>query len=284
MGLEEEIIDRYKLVRVTSSELPIIESNLKNLIEKFANTRSRNIQKWETGWKENLIEVINSKDFERALIPKYLTKSKYLRVNGQYYKAPHVNDVPLIHYDVIASLLRKLPKIDFDKIVELGAGSCNNAKLINDLFPSTPLLLTDWSSVSISIANHLNTIISSKISGAFYDFFALENTVDLANCLVITVHSLEQIGSDMSILERILEKKPKLILNIEPIVEDYKTTSELGSLMIELHNQREYFTGFPSWLSAKAHSKKIRILQSGKVSIGTEISEPYSFYIWEPTY
>lgn len=284
MGLEEEIIDRYKLVRVTSSELSVIELNLKNLIEKFTNTRSRNIQKWEIGWKENLIEVVNSKDFERALIPKYLTKSKYLRVNGKYYKALQVNDIPLIHHDVIASLLRKLPKIDFDKIVELGAGSCNNAKLINNLFPSTPLLLTDWSSESISIANQLNTIISNKISGAFYDFFALENAVDLSNCLVITVHSLEQIGSDMSVLERILEKKPKLILNIEPIIEDYKTTSEAGSLMIDLHNRREYFTGFPSWLSAKAQNKKLRILQSGKVRIGTEISEPYSFYIWEPTY
>lgn len=284
MGLEEEIIDRYKLVRVTSSELSVIELNLKNLIEKFTNTRSRNIQKWENGWKENLIEVINSKDFERALIPKYLTKSKYLRVNGKYYKALQVNDIPLIHHDVIASLLRKLPKIDFDKIVELGAGSCNNAKLINNLFPSTPLLLTDWSSESISIANQLNTIISNKISGAFYDFFALENAVDLSNCLVITVHSLEQIGSDMSVLERILEKKPKLILNIEPIIEDYKTTSEAGSLMIDLHNRREYFTGFPSWLSAKAQNNKLRILQSGKVRIGTEISEPYSFYIWEPTY
>ena len=234
--------------------------------------------------RANLIEVINSKDFERALIPKYLTKSKYLRVNGKYYKAPQVNDIPLIHHHVIASLLRKLPKIDFDKIVELGAGSCNNAKLINNLFPSTPLLLTDWSSESVSIANHLNTIISNKISGAFYDFFALDNAVDLSNCLVITVHSLEQIGSDMSVLERILEKKPKLILNIEPIIEDYDTTSEAGSLMIELHNRREYFTGFPSWLSAKAQSNKLRILQSGKVRVGTEISEPYSFYIWEPTY
>lgn len=284
MGLEEEIIARYNLVRVTSSELSIIESNLENLIEKFTITRSRNIQKWEIGWKENLIEVVNSNDFERALIPKYLTKSKYLRVNGKYYKAPQVNDIPLIHHHVISSLLRKLPKIDFDKIVELGAGSCNNAKLINNLFPSTPLLLTDWSSESISIANHLNTIISNKISGAFYDFFALDNAVDLSNCLVITVHSLEQIGSDMSVLERILEKKPKLILNIEPIIEDYNTTSEAGSLMIELHNRREYFSGFPSWLSAKAQSNKLRILQSGKVRVGTEISEPYSFYIWEPTY
>ena len=62
MGLEEEIIARYNLVRVTSSELSIIESNLENLIEKFTITRSRNIQKWEIGWKENLIEVINSKD------------------------------------------------------------------------------------------------------------------------------------------------------------------------------------------------------------------------------
>lgn len=284
MELEEEIIDRYKLVCVTSSELTVIESNLKNLIKKFSTTKSKNIKKWEIGWKENLIELINSKDFERALIPKYLTKSKYLRVNDKYYKAPHVNDIPLIHHTVIACLLRELPEIDFDQVVELGAGSCNNAKLINDLFPSVPLLLTDWSSESISIANHLNTIISSKISGAFYDFFALKNAVNLANSLVITVHSLEQIGSDMSILDRILEKRPKLILNIEPIVENYKTTSELGPFLIDLHNQREYLSGFPRWLSAKANSGKIRILKSGKVSIGTEISEPYSFYIWEPIY
>jgi hypothetical protein len=73
-------------------------------------------------------------------------------------------------------------------------------------------------------------------------------------------------------------------LNIEPIIEDYNTTSEAGSLMIELHNRREYLSGFPSWLSAKAQSNKLRILQSGKVRVGTEISEPYSFYIWEPTY
>ena len=76
LGLEEEIINRYKLVRVTPSELSVIELNLKTLIEKFTNTRSRNIQKWEIGWKENLIEIINNNDFEHALIPKYLTKSK----------------------------------------------------------------------------------------------------------------------------------------------------------------------------------------------------------------
>jgi hypothetical protein len=282
--LEEEIINRYKLVRVTPSELSVIELNLKNLIEKFTNTRSRNIQKWEIGWKENLIEIINTNDFERALIPKYLTKSKNLRVNGKYYKTSHLNDIPVIHHHVVASLLRKLPEMDFDKIVELGAGSCNNAKLIHNLFPNTPLLLTDWSNESISIANHLTTLISNKISGAFYDFFALENTVDLSNCLVITVHSLEQIGNDMSVLERILEKKPKLILNIEPIVEDYEPMSESGSLLIKLHNRREYFAGFPSWLRNKAQSGKLRVLQSGKVRIGTEISEPYSFFIWEPTY
>ena len=284
MGLEEEIINRYKLVRVTASELSAIEFNLNNLIEKFTYTKSRNVEKWESGWKENLIEVTNSNDFERALIPKYLTKSKYLRVNGKYNKAYHLDDVPAIHEHIVASLLRKLPEMDFDKIVELGAGSCNNTKLIHKLFPNTPLLLTDWSHESISIANQLTTLISNKISGAYYDFFALENTVDLSNCLVITIYSLEQIGSDMSVLERILEKKPKLILNIEPIVEDFDPMSESVSLLIKLHNQRDYLTGFPSWLRTKAQSGELRVLQSGKVNIGTEISEGYSFIIWEPTY
>ena len=284
MGLEEELIDRYKLVRLTTDEVSIIELNLKNLIKKFTTTKSRSIQKWEIGWKENLIEILNSKDFENALIPKYLTKSKNLRVNGKYYRVEQISDIPLIHHQIIDSLLRKLPKVDFEKIIELGAGSCNNAKLINNLFPNTPLLLTDWSNESISIAKHLTTLLSNKISGAFYDFFALENKVDLFNCLVITVHSLEQIGSDMTVLERILAKRPKLVLNIEPIVEDYETSSEAGTLLIKLHNQRDYFTGFPSWLRDNEKKGKLRILQSGKVKIGTEISEPYSFYIWEPIY
>jgi hypothetical protein len=73
-------------------------------------------------------------------------------------------------------------------------------------------------------------------------------------------------------------------LNIEPIVEDYEPMSESVSLLIKLHNQREYLAGFPSWLRTAAQSGKLRVLQSGKVNIGTEISEGYSFFIWEPTY
>jgi hypothetical protein len=151
------------------------------------------------------------------------------------------------------------------------------------MFPNTPVLLTDWSNESVKIANHLTTLISSKISGARYDFFAQDNNLELLNCLVITIHSLEQIGKDMSVLDRILEKKPKLVINIEPIVEDYDSTSEAGLLLIKLHNQRDYLAGFPKWLSTNSQKGKLKVLHTGKVRIGTEISEPYSFYIWQPT-
>ena len=73
-------------------------------------------------------------------------------------------------------------------------------------------------------------------------------------------------------------------MNIEPIVEDYQPMSELESLIIKLHNQRKYLTGFPSWLRTKAQSVKLRVLQSGKVNLRTEISAGYSFILWEPTY
>jgi len=49
VGLEVEIINRYKLVRVTASELSAIEFNLNNLIEKFTYTKFRNVEKWESG-------------------------------------------------------------------------------------------------------------------------------------------------------------------------------------------------------------------------------------------
>ena len=267
---------------ILPSELKQIAINLSSKIEHFSKVQSANIEKWELGWQENLDQLNDASDVQSALVPKYLLKSKFFRVNGKYYRMPSPEFFPALHSALILRILAKIPAEEFTSIVELGAGSCQNIPLIHSIFPEYPLYACDWSLASVAIAERLNKLVSPKIHGVRYDYFG-NNELNISNSLVLTIHSLEQIGNDMSVLERILEGKPKFVLHIEPVVENYYSESELGEDLIQLHSVRNYLVGLPSWLELQEGNGRIRIIDKGKFEIGSEISEPYSYYLWEPT-
>lgn len=267
---------------ILPSELKQIAMNLSSKIEHFSKVQSANIEKWELGWQENLDLLNDASDVQSALVPKYLLKSKFFRANGKYYRMPYPEFFPTLHSTLILRILAKIPKVEFASIFKLGAGSCQNIPLIHSIFPDYPLYACDWSLASVAIAEQLGKLVSPKIQGVRYDYFE-HNTLNISNSLVLTIHSLEQIGNDMSVLERILEGKPKFVLHIEPVVENYHSESELGEDLIQLHSVRNYIVGLPSWLEDQEGNGRIRIIDKGKFEIGSEISEPYSYYLWEPT-
>lgn len=104
----------------------------------------------------------------------------------------------------------------------------------------------------------------------------------MSGSLVITSHSLEQIGIDKKPLDQILNSKPKMVHNIEPIAENYDPQSELGDLLIEYHDVRGYLHGYSMYLSQKESEERVRILQKGEIKFGSQIGEGYSYYLWEP--
>lgn len=225
--------------------------------------------------------MVNTSDIESALIPKYATKQKFIRFNGKYFHNEN-NTLTKIHRQILSSLLRNLQNIEFKSVIEIGAGSCQNIPIIHEIFPQTEIVCADWSSSSILIANQLNSLLSPNICGIHYDFFS-ENTLNMAGSLVVTSHSLEQIGINKEPLNQIYNSRPKLVLNIEPIVESYNPKSVLGELLIKYHDVRGYLRGFPTYLSQKQTEGEIRIIAKGKIEFGSQDGEGYSYYLWEPT-
>ena len=261
------------------TDIDQIKSNIEVLITKYTKIEPINIDKWKAGWQENLNLLIQTKNIE-SLIPKYALKQRFIRVNGKYYH--NENDtLTKIHKEILTCLLINLQNIDFSKIIELGSGSCQNIPIIHTLFPSTEIICADWSPTAISIANQLSLFLSPNISGVYYDYFS-DNALNMSGSLVVTSHSLEQIGIDKIPLDQILNSKPKMVLNIEPIVENYDRKSELGDLLIEFHDVRGYLRGYPRYLSQKESEGKIRILKKGEIKFGSQVGEGYSYYLWEP--
>lgn len=101
----------------------------------------------------------------------------------------------------------------------------------------------------------------------------------MSESLVITSHSLEQIGINKEKLNQILNSRPKLVLNIEPIVENYNPKNVLGELLIKYHDVRGYLRGFPMYLSQKQTEGGLRIIAKGKIEFGSQDSEGYSYYL-----
>lgn len=274
-----DFVSQYNLKLASPTDIDGIKSHIEDLITKYKKIEPINLDKWVAGWQENLDLLIYTRNIE-SLIPKYALKQRFIRVNGEYFH--NENDtLTKIHKQILTFLLKNLQNIDFSKIIEIGSGSCQNIPIIHEIFPSTQIICADWSPSSISIANTLSLLLSPNITGIHYDYFS-DNTLDMSGSLVVTSHSLEQIGINKKPLDQILNSKPKMVLNIEPIVENYDPKSKLGNLLIEYHDVKGYLRGYPTYLSQKESEEKIRILQKGEIKFGSEVGEGYSYYLWEP--
>lgn len=276
-----DFVSQYNLKLASPTDIDQIKSNIEDLITKYKKIELINFDKWVAGWQENLDLLIQTRNIQ-SLIPKYALKQRFIRVNGKYFH--NKNEVlTKIHKQILTFLLINLQNIDFSKIIEIGAGSCQNIPIIHELFPTTKIFCADWSPSSISIANKLSLLLSPNIIGVHYDYYDYsDNTLNMSGSLVVTSHSLEQIGINKKPLDQILNSKPKMVLNIEPIVENYDPKSELGDLLIEYHDVRGYLRGYPMYLSQKESEGKIRILQKGEIKFGSQVGEAYSYYLWEP--
>ena len=78
-----------------------------------------------------------------------------------------------------------------------------------------------------------------------FDMFTPDYNLKMPNNSgVCTCASLEQLGNNYhKFLDFLFEKKPKIIINMEPIIEFYDDTNLLDYLAIKYHNKIKYLNG-----------------------------------------
>ena len=266
-----------------NEEKRIILEILKSLeVNNFSTTGDKS--KWQKGWKEVFNEYSRTKDVS-SLSAKFTTTRKeelILRLHGEYIHTYnhdfHKNLYTAFHYWAIEKYFK-----DATEIFDFGCGTGENIKHIADILPKTKLHGLDWVQESVDIVNLLKTNLDIDATGHQFDFFNPDYSLDIPEgSAVYTSESLEQVGSNFRpFLNFLLEKKPSIVVNFEPILEFYDDTLLLDYLAIKYHTQRNYLIGYYTELKKLENNGYIQILKEKRLQYGG-LNHDSSIIVWKP--
>ena len=259
--------------------LKAIDSNLHD------HSRKHRLSRWESGWSENLEEFLESNFDVSALVPKYYRPSYISRFSGELV----ISNSPSFQYDFF-QILRKYLALrymkSFSEIYEFGCGPGHNlvsiASTLNN--PVCKYIGLDWSSSAVETVNQIGKHLNLNCIGQQFDFYnpILNHNVQ-EDSLFVTFGGLEQVGSKFnSYLNFILEKKPALCINIEPINEFYDSDNLLDVLALRYHEKRNYLNNYLSKLLLLEKLGKIDIINMSRVPFGGLYHEGWNQIVWRP--
>jgi SAM-dependent methyltransferase len=236
---------------------------------------------WEKGWQENLVAFVASNYDIGTLAPKYISKHEVMRLFYRYVK-PRDRMFELNFYTVFRHYLFLKYFGPYGNIFEFGCGSGYNLAIMNQLFPEKCIMGLDWAESSVKIANALGSQLGAPILGRRFDYYHPDYSLDIpSDSVVITLNSLEQLGSDhAAFLKFILKKKPALCINAEPFLELYNDNALIDCLAMRYHRCRKYLSGYFEALKRLECDGKIQIIKAQRVPLGSLFHEGYSIVVW----
>ena len=270
-----EIISKEEQEKIVLAVLKTIDSG------SFVPSGKDRKGDWEKGWQENLNAFIANDYNLSALAPKYISKYPISRLFQSYVK-PHDNKFELNFYTLFRNYIFKTYFLPYRNIFEFGCGSAYNLAIMNQLFPDKNIIGLDWAESSVKIANSLGTCLHATISGKLFDYFQPDYRLDIPpDSLLITLNSLEQLGNNYAaFLDFIIEKKPALCINAEPLLEMYDENNLIDYLAIRYHKARNYLIGYYNALVQLESKGRIRIIKKQRIPLGNLYHEGYSFVVW----
>jgi SAM-dependent methyltransferase len=245
-------------------------------------SRSENLKAFENGWQENLALLASGCLPSTALKPKYFRPNKFMRFKGGLIVSPNRH----LEYDLFTAarqLIFRRYLRPYRTIYELGCGSFQNLVLLSEIFPEKDLRGLDWTQASTSIARLLAAKYHKKITGRCFDMTRPGSRLSfLPESAVITIHALEQLGTDFQkLVKALIRARPGLVLHYEPIAEFYKPGNCLDQLALVYSRKRNYLCGFFDYLRERERAGQIEILQARRPYVGGIIHEA-SLIIWRP--
>ena len=233
---------------------------------KFKPAGEPSRQHWEKMWAQNRTEM-----------PYFLRPAAVLRVNGQFVR-PKDEWLELKWYERFRDQLLKKYFKAVPAIYEFGCGNGWNLMAARHIFPDKTLVGLDWAESAVSS-------LPWYIRGYLFDFFRPDYSLKLDPGFgVWTVGALEQTGQNwMPFLAYLLEQKPAICVHVEPILEWYDQNNPVDRTAIEYHLARNYWTGFPSWMSHLEELGKVKIIETKRSLFGSKYIEGYSLFVWRPT-
>ena len=282
--LEKDYSDlKYKLNVLNRSDREklytyILKNIDSNNFQASGNNRSND---WENGWNENYLEYSNTFNND-LLIPKYYKKDSILRLNGEYV-SPKESNFKLSITKVFFEAIFENWLYEFDCIHDFGCGTGWHLLRFSQKDKTKKYYGYDWVDSSQKIINTIAKQNNIDLFGFKFDFTNPNYEIEFPNnSVVYTFGALEQIGAKWNnFLNFLLEKKPRLIINIEPLEELYDQNLFFDFIAYKYHKKRNYLSGYLTKLRELEKSKLINILKIHKKCFGDMYNDTHSYVIWK---
>jgi hypothetical protein len=238
---------------------------------------------WESGWGQNLEDLERNSD-ETAIIPKYFSKFNLVRWR-QELVAPVQKSMEHQMLGFILDWISDEFLADFSNIYEFGAGTGHNLLRFRKRNDSATLWGLDWARSSQNIIQRIaERREDSNFRASYFDYFNPDETFLLADsCAVVTVASLEQIGTRFELfLNYLMKNGPSLVIHIEPIGELLDQNNLMDYISLEYFKKRNYLSGYLTRLRELESRQEIEIIMAQRSHMGSFFIDGYSIIVWRP--
>lgn len=252
------------------------------LTEDIVKSGSHRINDWERGWGENL-ETYRSTQDNKSLIPKYHCKNKYVRWMGNIINPLTPSFDYKIHICFIDAILHHYLKDGYSSVYEFGCGPAYHLLRLREARPDLKLTGLDWTTASQKLIKEINKSLTNPIEAHKLDFFKPDYEFNIEkNSIAYTVAALEQTGNDyIKFINFLIDKKPALCINMEPIAELLDETSLIDNLSIKYFKKRNYLNEYLNYLEWLETIGKIKIIDKRRIWSGSYFIEGHSLVVWK---
>ncbi len=239
---------------------------------------------WENAWSDVAQRYRDSHEDLAALDPPFMGATPVLRIGGDYAR-PMVAAFETHWFRVLRKWLLSTYLVGADRVCEFGCGSGFNLVTLAQMAPQTELIGLDWSPTVVDLMNQIGRRHGFKLSGRRFDFFNPDPDFVFGGQgdVAMTFCALEQTGERYdAYVEWIMERKPALVVSMEPALELYDPSSLVDDMAIRYHTGRKYLNGYYTRISELAAAGKAEILVKRRLGFGSLYHEGYSLLIWRP--
>ena len=240
---------------------------------------------WNDGWDENLNLLKNNNYQLETLMPKFnlVRKNKPMRFMGEYI-LPNEKNFEHEYFNIYRSWLFEKYFSDYDSIYDIGCGSSYNLVELCKQFPKKKIYGFDFVQSSVDIVNEISKFYNFNSEGKIFDIINPDFNIHLdENSLIFTAGVIEQVaGKFDKFIDYILQMKPKLVVNSEPIYELYDQENLFDYLAAKFHYKRGYTIGYLPKLLELEKEGKIEIIKLKRLNFGSLLMEGYTCIVWKP--
>lgn len=279
INLPINIINSENLIKInTRNVVDVVE----DIIRKYKFTKTKNtINKWHRFYNNF------DKDFgvlyKNIYYPEFLIKnSSFLRVNRSFYFTQNsLANLNILNW-IMLDFLKKneIQNIKKCTILELGSGyGYNLVNIIKNFKNIQKVIASDYSKGGLIIAkknferNKIKNFETRIINYNNIKDFSFKSKIDV----VFTRHALEQNENCKDVIKNILNLSPKIVINIEPIVDYYNKNNKFDIVASKYHLKRGYLKNYISQLKS---NQNVKILNSGKYNFGNMFNDSCGVVAW----